>query len=300
MNAEQVGKQAALLSIIEIGLGSVLHGLQIPMAGHLLSLNQGFILSRSLYILQDKRAPGLISTTAALLKSLSPAGKKLTPMLAIAVQGQLFGVGPMILGNTVWGHFLGMILLCLWGFIQPLIFYALTFGEALLLMANYYLMQLGLSELSSRSTILWIVVGLVGLKILIGFRLVLLARRFSSQSLKRYEEWATKQNKPMKKRPAASNVFVAAFRDLMTPFFIVTLLLTIFFFVFAKSSYSTLIWNVLRPVAIGYIIFLLLRLIDLKTAQKKLAERNPFLAESLAIAIKIIHPSGSDDRGSSD
>lgn len=299
MNAEQVGKQAALLSIIEIGLGSVLHGLQIPMAGHLLSLNQGFILSRAMYDLQDKRAPGLISTTAALLKSLSPAGKKLTPMLAIAVQGQLFGVGPMVLGNTLWGHFLGMTLLCLWGFIQPLIFYALTFGEAFLLMANYYLLQLGLSELSSRSSILWILVGLVVVKILIGFRLVLLARRVSSKSIERYEEWAINQKPLEKKRRTPSNVYMEALRDLMTPFFIVTLVLTSIFFFYAESSYSTLIWNILRPISIGYIIFLLLRLIDLSKAQEKLAKSNPLLAQSLAVAIKIIRPSRGDDSGTS-
>ena len=173
MNTEEVGKKAALLSAIEIGLGSVLHGLHVPMAGHVLSLNQGFILSRAQVELQDKRAAGLISTTAALLKSLSPAGKKLTPMLAIAMQGQLFGLGSMLLGNNMLGHSLGMLLLCVWGFIQPLFFYALVFGETLWGMSEFYLQQLQLIMPSLRvQDVVRVLLGVVVLKIGIGFFLV--------------------------------------------------------------------------------------------------------------------------------
>src|SRR5690606_26328753 len=117
---EEIGKKAALLSSIEIGLGSILHGLRLPLAGHLLSLNQGFILTRATLEIEDSKSPALISATSAILKSLSPAGKKLTPMLALSVQGQLFNLGPLLLGNNPVGRSLGMILLCIWGFIQPL------------------------------------------------------------------------------------------------------------------------------------------------------------------------------------
>jgi hypothetical protein len=79
VNAEEIGKKAALLSIVEIGLGSFLHAFSIPFAGHFLSLNQGFILTRAAIETNDRRSPGIISAVAALLKSLSPAGKKLTP-----------------------------------------------------------------------------------------------------------------------------------------------------------------------------------------------------------------------------
>ena len=95
-NTEEIGKQIASLALIEVGLGSLLHSLKIPLSGHFLSLNQTAFLSRSSFKLNSKKAPLEISLTASILKSLSPAGKKLTPMLAIAAQGLLFYIGIMI------------------------------------------------------------------------------------------------------------------------------------------------------------------------------------------------------------
>ena len=43
---EKISAAAALLSLTEIGLGSLLHSFKIPFAGHFLSLNQGFILGK--------------------------------------------------------------------------------------------------------------------------------------------------------------------------------------------------------------------------------------------------------------
>ena len=81
---ETTAHNAALLSGSEIGLGSVLHGLKIPFSGHFLSLNQGFILSRatikSKNVKNSKFIPISISNISSLLKTLAPAGKKLTPL----------------------------------------------------------------------------------------------------------------------------------------------------------------------------------------------------------------------------
>ena len=40
-------KRSVELSLIEVVIGSILHGVKIPMSGHFLSLNQGAFLSKS-------------------------------------------------------------------------------------------------------------------------------------------------------------------------------------------------------------------------------------------------------------
>ncbi|MFP5459829.1 MAG: hypothetical protein ACLGG7_13920, partial [Bacteriovoracia bacterium] len=110
MKTSEIGKNAATLSLIEVGLGSLLHGLKLPFSGHVLSLNQSFILTRATLTSGERRDAAVISTTAAILKSLSPAGKKLTPMLAIAVQGQLYYLGLLVAGTGVIGQLLGSLL----------------------------------------------------------------------------------------------------------------------------------------------------------------------------------------------
>ena len=47
LRIDHIGNQAGALSLIEIGLGSFLHGLKIPFSGQFLSLNQGFFLTRT-------------------------------------------------------------------------------------------------------------------------------------------------------------------------------------------------------------------------------------------------------------
>ena len=77
------GVYAGVLSLVEIGLGGLLHGMKIPFAGTFLSLNQSLFLTRVTKLNQGGDGSGTlgfrISNVTALLKSLSPAGKKLLP-----------------------------------------------------------------------------------------------------------------------------------------------------------------------------------------------------------------------------
>ena len=88
-HTDRVGTYAANLSLIEVGLGSVVHGLKLPFGGQVLSINQCVILSHAARRLGINAKTGVftISTIAATLKSLSPAGNKLGPMLSISMQG---------------------------------------------------------------------------------------------------------------------------------------------------------------------------------------------------------------------
>src|SRR5687768_9797676 len=135
MSPEHVGKAAVTLSVVEVGLGSFLHSLHIPFSGHFLSLNQGFVIARAAKEAKALPTSGFIpmhvSNVAAILKSLSPVGKKLTPMLALSAQGSLFTVGTMLFGITPLGFTVGMILLSVWAFLQPVLIYLLLYGKTL-------------------------------------------------------------------------------------------------------------------------------------------------------------------------
>lgn len=128
---------ATYLLFAEMGIGGFLHAIHFPFTGYLLSLNQVFLITRALcmssfYVEANiKQLPCLISTIVALLKSLAPVGKKITPMLAITMQGILYNLGILLFGNTLLGRIVGGSLLVLWGFIQPILIYYLIFGNVL-------------------------------------------------------------------------------------------------------------------------------------------------------------------------
>ncbi|MBL7664437.1 MAG: hypothetical protein JNM93_04845 [Bacteriovoracaceae bacterium] len=277
MNSDEIGKKAALLSGIEITVGSFLHSLHIPFAGHLLSLNQGALLSHAQLNLTDRRGAALISTTSAILKSLSPAGKKLTPMLAIGMQGQLFTLGLLLLGNNLFGHILGMVLLCLWGVIQPLIIYLMLYGHTLVSMMSFYSGKI-VDFLGIDTKAIWYSVGgLVLLKILMGVGLVILIR-YRREKFVQYQDWAMQQKNSVGRKSKA-----------MPFFFLLSLVLMGIFLYHSESDFSKNIWLWLRPVAVACLFWMVMKKFPLQRFIAWLKNRNPQLAESLEAALKYLN-----------
>ena len=287
MNADDIGKKAALLSIVEIGLGSFLHAFSIPFAGHFLSLNQGFILTRAAMESGDKKAPGIISAVAALLKSLSPVGKKLTPMLAIGMQGQLYNVGLLLLGNNGFGRILGMSLLCLWGFVQPLALYFILYGKTLVEMAEYYATELSKVFQATPNDFLSILISLVIFKLICGAVVVIIAQILKKNKVDQYETWLISKHKPQEPKTEGS-AWILALKDLFSPVFIVTWCLMLLFYLYSQHDKADLIWILLRPVALGYLIFLGLRIFPVEKMIPWVSEKYPFLGRSLESALKHI------------
>jgi hypothetical protein len=287
MNADDIGKKAALLSIVEIGLGSFLHAFSVPFAGHFLSLNQGFILTRATMESGDRKAPGIISAVAALLKSLSPVGKKLTPMLAIGMQGQLYNLGLLLLGNNGFGRILGMSLLCLWGFVQPLALYFILYGKTLVEMAEYYANELSKVFTVTPDDFIAILISLVVFKVICGVVVVILAQILKKKKIEQYESWLISKHKPQEPKKEGSP-WLLAFRDLFSPVFIVTWLLMLLFYLYSQHERAELIWMLLRPVALGYLIFLGLRVFPVEKIIPWVSGRFPFLGKALESALKHI------------
>lgn len=288
VNAEEIGKKAALLSIVEIGLGSFLHAFSVPFAGHFLSLNQGFILSRAAIESGDRRAPGIISAVAALLKSLSPIGKKLTPMLAIGMQGQLYNLGLLLLGNNSLGRILGMSLLCLWGFLQPLALYLLLYGKTLVEMAEFYATELSKVFRVTPNDFISILISLVIFKIICGIVVVLLAQMLKKKKIEQYETWLISKHKPNEPTPEGKSPWMMALRDLLSPAFLITWFMMLLFYYYSDHLWSANIWMVLRPVAVGYLVFLGLRIFPVERLVPWVSTRYPLLGKALESALSHI------------
>ncbi len=129
----RVGSFAAASSAFEIGAGSLLHSLRVPLRGHLLANLQGAVLSAYL----DRRRARCrrvfwVSALSGALKSLSPAGSRLRPMLAIFMQGALFHGAVNLLGPGLAGVSVGHAMIGAWCGFQTFFFQYLLFGSDLL------------------------------------------------------------------------------------------------------------------------------------------------------------------------
>lgn len=279
------GQDAALLSAIEVGLGSFLHSFKVPLSGQFLSLNQIFFLSRSTLKLKGVRAARSIgfqiSVIVAMLKSLAPAGKKLTPMLAIAMQGLLFSLGTLLLGVNPIGLVLGATLSSLWAYFQPALLLLLMFGSSLIDVSKYFLEKMSEFTFVSQENLLWVVAGMISLKILLSWSLILAALRLPESTVVRYQkklmEFRMRKEAPeASPKPVTSPqrlIFLGALGDLTNPLFLISLALTGVFFMFAESSKSQTIWTVLRPLCIGFCFFYLMRWLPVLGAEKWLQYR---------------------------
>ncbi len=251
---------ASLLALTEVGLGSALHALHLPFTGQFLSLNQIAILSTATAIHPQRTASFSISAIAALLKSLSPIGKKLTPMLALSVQGLLFTCSILIFGKNSFGRSVGAIFSSLWGFIQPALLYSLIFGkniwEAIEQVNAQFLPEGWLVQLLIASVVvkaaLAVAIAIFSPHIPLSF--------FQKLSLKAQAmQPACTFNKPSVKRALWLSI-----KDLFLPSFLFSFTLVLFLFYSTKNSGESLSFALLRPLAVGYLFSLLVRLVPME------------------------------------
>lgn len=259
------GEQAALLSLIEMGLGSLLHSFKIPLSGQFLSLNQIAFMTHATKKSQSREVALQISLIASLLKSLSPAGKKLTPMLAILAQGFFYSVGVNVFGVNIFGILLGSVLSSLWAFIQPVLVLWLLFGEGLLGVAKHFTKELS-KILSFDLSQLWPLVAVfIAVKVIAAICVSFGVLKMKDET---FEEW---QNKLLGQKPSPkkhvhqnSSAFILALKDLCTPLFLFSFVLTAAFLLLSHSSHSQIIWMLIRPLAVGFIIFFIVRVYPMK------------------------------------
>lgn len=266
-----LAKYAATLSITEIGIGGFMHALKLPLTGQLLSLNQIFILSHASLKIKNKSTPAMISMVSALLKSLAPAGKKLTPMLAIASQGHLFSLGLWIFGVNLLGRLIGAVLSSLWAYIQPLCLYLILFGKDFIFIYDYFFKKISKLLDISHDNFIYILLSIIALKVILAVTLVLISYKISDEQIDKLQNWASnyKKSAPQKQK---LHPLLGAIKDLLNPLFIISMILTFLFFYYARSSQAELIWVLMRPMGLGFLIFFLLRVMPIENLISRMKE----------------------------
>ncbi len=286
------GRDAATLAAVEVGLGSLLHGLRIPLGGHLLSLNQGFLLSRTV-LKSDRRGLGSartagfkVSSIAAVLKSLSPAGKRLTPMLALSMQGLLFTIGTLLAGPNWVGVAIGSALASVWAFVQPVLIYYVLYGQVLEVVVRGIYEKLREVIAFESQHLLWVLSAVLIVKALVSVVLAGVAAWLPDKQWARYQERLIQGGPSIRKRTSS------ILHDVFNPLFVFSLVLTGLFFFFSDAKTSTLIWALLRPVAVGFVIFYLIRVISFESLIARV-ERCGFtgFARSFRVAIQALQRS---------
>jgi hypothetical protein len=247
-------------------------------------MNQVFLLTRAVRnargLPSARRLPFTVSGISSILKSLSPAGKKLTPMLAISSQGLLFSVGTILFGANWLGSLIGAALLSLWPFIQPLLIYYFLFGATLIEVGA--LLAKKLEELTpvSPDVFGWALLAWILAQITVSMLLALFAYFISDARYGRYENRLTRAGQRIRNRiqmergdsssPHFSAASALALRDLLHPLFLIFLAITMVFFIYAEAPLSVVIWGFLRPIAAGFLLFFMIRALPLESILNRL------------------------------
>lgn len=267
---EIASRYALQLSLMEIGLGSFLHAFHLPFSGFFLSLNQCFILNRALLHPQTRFPsfpflPMAISNTAAIMKTLSPFGKKFTPMLALSMQGFLFNLGTFFFGKKLLGRCLGSLLLSLWPMIQPALIYGIIYGSIFLHMKDFYSQWIANIPFLHALNFQKIVIGLILVHMGLSLGACLLASFLPTRLLDRYDRLLMSYSPPHLNTPseAKKKTFLQKSRDvlkdLISPIFLLSLVLSGFFFYATVHSLEAFFFLFFRLIAVAFLTFFLIR-----------------------------------------
>lgn len=242
----------SLLATSEIGIGALLHAFRVPFTGHLLSLNQIFILNLALRQHDIKQDPGrLISIThiATAAKAITPAYKKITPIIALYAQTFLLYAPYVALGKTLAGQILGCLLSTLWAFIQGMISLYIVFGSALLSGVTT------LSYLKLSPFYIAVIIGLliVG-KMALACATISIANYISPQQLDAYTKTISKASLRKTQDQASRQ---SAFSDLCRLSFFVPLILCGLGLWLQGSTYEEMLLYAARAIAATFLISLI-------------------------------------------
>lgn len=268
-------RYAIQLSLMEIGLGSLLHAFHIPFSGFFLSLNQCFVLNRVLLsqtstFFASLFLPMTISNTAAVIKTLSPYGKKFTPMLAISMQGLLFNLGTLLFGNNLLGRCIGSLLLSLWPMVQPALIYGIIYGNILLNMGVYYNQMIDKLPLFGNITIQVLIGAYIFIHMFLSLSVCLLTYFLPTSILNKYDRCITSYSSSHLKPVANSSKITIAqklkgvWKDFTSPLFLLSLILSGFFFYATLNSLGSFCLIFFRLIAVAFLTFFLIRSISIE------------------------------------
>jgi nucleoside-triphosphatase THEP1 len=155
----RIGLFGGASGVIEAGLGSALHAAKIPFRSTFLSALQGAMMVFAGFGLTQPGRVMWVSFISSGLKAFSPAGSRLRPMLAIFVQGFLFGSTVQILGWNAPAIALGGMFIGIWAAAQGFFLEYLMLGSDLIKAYDSAVLWIAHQLHISAPSLPWVVAG---------------------------------------------------------------------------------------------------------------------------------------------
>lgn len=267
---ERVGWFGALAGGLEVSAGSVVHGARIPFGGLGMATAQAAVLTRAAQPLIDRGRVVWVALLSAAIKSLSPAGQRLRPMLAIAMQGWLYARALRLLGWNLAAVATGGFLMGAWAASQGLLMQWLLVGDALAIALNKLNDEAaGLLGLQAPSLVL-LIAGWIAAHGAVVASGTALAWRRGGQTLDaaRLPRWFSPP--PIQARRGWGATLLQALRDMLRPTFWLPILLILGALAWAGQPRETLVWVALRALLIAWVLFVLVQRLDLPALPARL------------------------------
>jgi hypothetical protein len=216
--------------------------------------------------LRERRRVVWVPLISASLKALSPAGNRLRPMLAIAMQGFLYGAAVTLFGWNILGVALGGFLIGAWSAIQGVALQFLFVGSDLIRAYD--------------SIITWVAkllnVHTPGLMVLVAgwsvacgavsclLTLIAWKRRAHMPGRLRDAVFRKRKGIALEGKPAGgTEAMKRGLRDLSRPLFWLPVLIVVVFTLASGSPLDSALWVVVRAAGIGFVLFSLIRVFDM-------------------------------------
>jgi nucleoside-triphosphatase THEP1 len=250
----------------ESSVGAVLHGIQAPLTGLFMSSMQAVIMTYAASGLRQRRRVVWVPFISASLKALSPAGNRLRPMLAITMQGLLYGGAVTLFGWNILGVALGGFLVGAWSAIQGVALQFLFVGSDLI-RAYDSVITWGAKLLDVRTPGLLMLIA--GWSVICGavscvLTLIAWKRRQHMPGRLRDAVFRKRKGIVLEGKPAGrTEAMKRGIRDLARPLFWLPVLVVVGFTLASGSPIESALWVVVRAAGIGFVLFSLVRVFDM-------------------------------------
>ncbi len=248
----------------EWSVGTALHAARVPFRGLALSSLQGAVMVFAGAGLGRRGRVVWVPFISAGIKALSPAGTRVRSMLAITIQGLLFGGASRVLGWNPLGLFVGGALVGAWAASQGLLLQYLLVGQDLLVAYETAIAWLLSRWAVGTPGVAALLLGWVGSWGLVSGTVSLVAWRKGALPLRLREALDRGATGIRWEEPAPtwSSALARGSRDILRPIFWVPVAVVVAILLSAGASWERAFWIGARALTVGVVLFSLLRAFD--------------------------------------
>ncbi|MBY0463142.1 MAG: hypothetical protein K2Q34_08175 [Alphaproteobacteria bacterium] len=211
---------------------------------------------------QAKNLPVIISTIAAFFKAMGFSYKRLTPFLAIIMQGALFNLGTLLFGCNIVGQSIGAILSSFWGFAQPLLIAYFVFGSHML--DGFQIAQHFCATYLPFLNLFIILFACVAFKGCLSVLMVILARRIGEKRSKSLENLFLRFSEQTLKKPEKKLSFYSPIKEFFSLWFLLPLGISMISVIITEPHLIKVIITFLRMIGCYILLFMIFNAINVK------------------------------------